>query len=103
MLDTTCIKNNYPPPVYTVLSSIKHEHKLESHYSIQCEAMDFVAIGNCSFILNDSAKLKKKNNLFVGHSNKKSTAQQVSAQNVIHLWEKMNSKNIQLKQTKIHL
>lgn len=45
MLDTTCINNNYPPPVYTVLSSIKHEHKLESHYSIQCEAMDFVAIG----------------------------------------------------------
>lgn len=45
MLEKECIKNNYPPPVYTILSQTKSGYKMDGHYSIQCEAMDFVAIG----------------------------------------------------------
>lgn len=46
ILENTCIQFKFPPPTYTLLSHTKNYSKLEEHYSIQCDAMDFVAIGN---------------------------------------------------------
>ncbi|XP_050444009.1 uncharacterized protein LOC126847673 [Adelges cooleyi] len=71
-LEKTCEINHFPPPKYTLLSRTKNNSKLEINYSVQCEAMDFVAIG---------------------HSNKRATAKQTAAQNIIELWEKMKEKN----------
>lgn len=45
ILETACVKYDFPAPVYTVLSQTKNDFKLENYYSIQCEAMDFIAIG----------------------------------------------------------
>lgn len=50
ILENACIKNNYQPPIYTLLSQNKDGNNLDDYYSIQCNAMDFVAIG--SFILD---------------------------------------------------
>ncbi|VVC24589.1 Nose resistant-to-fluoxetine protein, N-terminal,Double-stranded RNA-binding [Cinara cedri] len=81
VLESLCIKNMYPPPVYTLLSGKYNDLKLENHYSIQCDAMDCVAIG---------------------HSNRKSTAKQISAQNIINLWEKnMYSNNKSSNQSEL--
>ncbi|XP_026811147.1 uncharacterized protein LOC113552468 [Rhopalosiphum maidis] len=66
-LNNECVKNKHQPPIYTLLSEPKKDYKLADHYSIQCNAMDLVAIG---------------------HSNKRSAAKQMAAQNVINLWKK---------------
>ncbi|XP_050527830.1 uncharacterized protein LOC126897926 [Daktulosphaira vitifoliae] len=71
ILEKACKSNNFLPPKYTLLRRTKINFKLEMHYSIQCEAMDFVAIG---------------------HSNKRSTAKEMAAQNIIELWKNMKSK-----------
>lgn len=47
ILENVCEKNKYPSPIYTVLSKTKYDNKLENYYSIQCDAMDFIAIGTC--------------------------------------------------------
>lgn len=44
-LENVCVKNDYPLPVYKVLSSGKKGHNSENHYSIQCSAINFVVIG----------------------------------------------------------
>jgi len=44
-LNNECVKNLYELPIYTLLSQPKNDYKLENHYSVQCNAMDLVAIG----------------------------------------------------------
>ncbi|XP_060836126.1 uncharacterized protein LOC132918714 [Rhopalosiphum padi] len=70
-LKDECVKNMHQPPIYTLLSEPKKDYKLSNHYSIQCNAMDLVAIG---------------------HSNKRSAAKQMAAQNIINLWKKLYPK-----------
>ncbi|XP_029342590.1 uncharacterized protein LOC100572224 [Acyrthosiphon pisum] len=72
VLHNECLKHSYPSPLYTLLSQPKNDDKPENRYSIQCNAMDLVAIG---------------------HSNNQSTAKQMAAQNIMKLWEKLNSKS----------
>ncbi|KAL4121722.1 hypothetical protein QTP88_014178 [Uroleucon formosanum] len=72
VLHNECVKHSYRSPIYTFLSQPKNDDKLVNHYSIQCNAMDLVAIG---------------------HSNNRSTAKQIAAQNIMKLWEKLNSKS----------
>ncbi|XP_060860647.1 uncharacterized protein LOC132938013 [Metopolophium dirhodum] len=72
VLHNECVKHSYRSPIYTLLSQPKTDDKPENHYSIQCNAMDLVAIG---------------------HSNNQSTAKQMAAQNIMQLWEKLNSKS----------
>lgn len=49
LLENECIKNKYPLPVYMLLSQTKDENNLNNYYSVQCNAMDFIAIGNLIF------------------------------------------------------
>ncbi|XP_027850503.2 uncharacterized protein LOC114129852 [Aphis gossypii] len=72
-LNNECVKNLYQLPIYTLLSQPKNDYRLANHYSVQCNAMDLVAIG---------------------HSNKRSTAKQMAAQNILNLREKLFSKKI---------
>jgi len=44
-LNNECVKNLYQLPIYTLLSQPKNDYKLANHYSVQCNAMDLVAIG----------------------------------------------------------
>ncbi|XP_025204345.1 uncharacterized protein LOC112601121 [Melanaphis sacchari] len=74
-LHNECVKNLYQTPIYTLLSQPKNDYKLVNHYSIQCNAMDLVAIG---------------------HSNKRSAAKQTAARNIMSLWEKSNLKSLQV-------
>lgn len=46
LLEKSCAKNKFPPPIYTFLSHNKSYSQLEEYYSIQCNAMDLVAIGS---------------------------------------------------------
>lgn len=45
LLEKSCVKNKYPPPTYELLSHTKIYSEMEEHYSIQCDAMDLIAIG----------------------------------------------------------
>jgi len=45
VLHNECVKHSYRSPIYTLLSQPKNDDKLVNHYSIQCNAMDLVAIG----------------------------------------------------------
>ncbi|XP_025425462.1 uncharacterized protein LOC112694257 [Sipha flava] len=66
-LENVCIKNNYPLPIYTLISSTKNGYNLEDKYSIRCNAIDFVV---------------------TVHSNKQLIAKQSAAQIILSLWGK---------------
>lgn len=51
MLENICIENKQLLPTFKLLSKTNNDYKLECHYSTQCNAMNFVSIGNSIIIL----------------------------------------------------